>query len=91
MRRQQVKAGSYALRVKHSETEMKVGRGEELKISRFKGSFIHIPKTDVSFEDQLGLDQEETQVTKTPEPAPKQPSRDLTPWERFVHGTSPHF
>jgi len=91
VRRQQVKAGTYALRVQHSETEMKVGRGEEVRISGFKGAFIHIPKSEKAAEELPGLEQEETQVTKTPEPAPKQPSRDLTPWERFVHGTSPHF
>ena len=42
VRRRQVKAGSYTLRVKDSETEIEAGPGEELKISLFKGSFIKL-------------------------------------------------
>lgn len=91
VRGQQVKAGSYTLRVADLETEIRVGRGDALKTSLFKGSFIHIPKSEISLEDLPGLDQKETHVTKAPEPAPKQPSKDLTPWERFVNGTSQHF
>jgi hypothetical protein len=91
VRQRQVKAGSYTLRVKDSETEIEAGPGEELKISLFKGSFIHIPKTERAAEKQPGLEQEEIEVTKTPEPAQEQRPTDLTPWERFINGTSRHF
>ena len=91
VRRREVKAGSYTLRVKDSETEIEAGPGEELKISLFKGSFIRIPKTERAAEKPPGLRQEEIQVTKTPGPAKEQQPRDLTPWERFINGTSRHF
>ena len=91
VRRWQVKAGSYTLRVKDSETQIEAGPGEELKISLFKGSFIHIPKTETASDQQPGLEQEEIEATKTPEPAREDRPRDLTPWERFINGTSPHF
>lgn len=89
--RRQVKAGSYTLRVKDSETEIEAEAGEEVKISLFKGSFIPIPKTERAAEKQPGLEQEEIEAQKTPEPSQEQRTTDLTPWERFVNGSSRYF
>ena len=87
-----VKPGTYQLKVKDSETTIYVEPGKTLQISLFKGQFINIPakekepvKPQASQEKKIG----ETRITQ---PAPKEAQRNkLSPWDRFVNKSSNHF
>ena len=87
-----VQAGIHTLRVEDSETIIDVKPDATLKISLFRGKFINIPvEKKESAKPQVipGGKDKETRAIRTP---PKEEKKnELTPWKKYLDGTSDHF
>ncbi len=87
-----VKPGMHTLKVKDSETQIHVQPGKTLQVSLFKGSFIRAVKEEKKVEKQPAPEEEKlTERGKAVQPPKEERERDLTPWERYINKSSPHF
>ena len=85
----QLKPGLHRVRIKYSETEIYLESGRTRQVTLFRGTFINILR---KAEEESGLAR--VQLTKTEntfEPTKEHTRGDLTPWERFLNRSSPHF
>ena len=87
-----VKPGIHTLRVKDSETIIDVKPDATLKISLFKGKFINIPVEEKKPAKQQADEQRIVDETRATSQSPKgERQKNLTPWEKYLDGTSDHF
>ena len=87
-----VEPGLHTLKVKDSETKIHVLPGKTLQVSLFKGSFIRTVKEEKKVEKQPAPEEEKlTERRKAVQPPKEERERDLTPWERYINRSSPHF
>jgi len=84
----EVKPGSHELRIRRSEMDVYVETGKTLTLSYFKGSFIVVPEERKELAPEPG---KMAEGTKRVRPRDEAKPTDLTPWERFLNGTSPTF
>ena len=87
----EVKPGSHELRVRRSETDVYVETGKTLTLSFFKGSFIVVPVEKEAGKEHTPEPGKMAEGRKRVRPREVERPRDLTPWERFLNGTSPTF
>jgi len=83
-----VRSGTYELRIGVSETEIYIGEGKELRIGIFKGSFVK--SIHEALETPPVEPKTPVQVDRIEKPQEKR-RRDLTRWEKFINGSLPHF
>jgi hypothetical protein len=87
-----VKPGTYQLRVRDSETTIYVEPGSTLRISLFKGEFINIPVKKPEPVVQQPSEEKKVPEARISEQAfRKAQENQLSPWDRFVNGSSNHF
>ena len=87
-----IKSGTYQLRVKASETTIYVEPGKTLRISLFKGEFINIPVKKPEPVVQQPSEEKKVPEARISEQAfRKAQENQLSPWDRFVNGSSNHF
>ena len=87
-----VKPGTYQLKVKDSETTIYVEPGKTLQISLFKGQFINIQAKEKEPVEPQASQEKKVGETRITQPAPKEEQRnELSPWDRFVNKSSNHF
>jgi len=87
----EVKPGSHKLRVRRSETDVYVETGKTLTLSFFKGSFIVVPKEEEARKELTPEPEKMAEGRRRVRPREEESPRNLTPWERFLNGTSPTF
>ncbi len=87
----EVKPGSHKIRVRRSETDVYVETGKTLTLSYFKGSFIVVPEKKEAGKELTSEPGKMAEGRKRVRPREVERPRDLTPWERFLNGTSPIF
>jgi len=87
----EVKPGSHKIRVRRSETDVYVGTGKTLTLSYFKGLFVVIPEEKEAGKELTPEPGKMAEGTKRVRPRDEAKPTDLTPWERFLNGTSPTF
>ena len=85
--------GPHSLRVKSSETTVYVKPNKTVQITVFRGSFIDISKQEKNAVEPTRPEQKSqlTEAKKTREQTKEEAQGDLTPWERFINRSSPHF
>ncbi len=87
-----VKPGTHTLWVKDSETTIDIKPGAILRISLFKGRFINIPAAKTEAVKTPAIQKKKVNKTRPPQPPPRETGEnDLTPWEKFVNGSSKFF
>jgi hypothetical protein len=87
-----VKPGIHTLWVKDSETTIDIKPDAILRISLFKGRFINIPAAKTEAVKTPTIRQEKVNKSRSPQPPSREAGEnDLTPWERFVNGSSKYF
>ena len=87
-----VKPGTYQLKVKDSETTIYVEPGKTLQISLFKGQFINIQAKEKEPVEPQASQEKKIGETRITQQAPKEEQRNkLSPWDRFVNKSSNHF
>jgi hypothetical protein len=87
-----VTSGIHTLRVNNSETTIDVKPDATIQISLFRGKFINIPVEEKKPVKQQASEQrtvDETRATQQPPKGERQ--NNLTPWEKYLDGTSDHF
>jgi len=87
----EVKPGSHELRVRRSETDVYVETGKTLTLSFFKGSFIVVPEEKEVGKELASEPGKVAEGRRRVKPREEERPKDLTPWERFLNGTSPTF
>ena len=87
-----VKPGTYQLKVKDSETTIYVEPGKTLQISLFKGQFINIAAKEKEPVEQQALQEKKVSETRiTGQVQKEEPKNELNLWDRFVNKSSDHF
>ena len=87
----EVKAGLHKIRVRRSETDVYVETGKTLTLSYFKGSFIVVPEEKEVGKELTPEPGKMAEGRRRVKPREEERPKDLTPWERFLNGTSPTF
>jgi hypothetical protein len=87
-----VTSGIHTLRVHDSETTIDVKPDATLQISLFKGKFINVPVEEKKPVKQQADEQRNVDETRATRQSPKgERQKNLTPWEKYLDGTSDHF
>jgi PEGA domain len=87
-----VKPGTHTLRVKDSETTIDIKPDAILRISLFKGRFINIPAAKTEAIKTPAIQAGKLDKTRPTQPPHREAGEnDLTPWERFINGSSKYF
>lgn len=86
-----VNPGVHNLQIGDSPTEVSVRPGETKALSLFQGSLIEVPKPSEAVSPAPADPENRLKVPRRRTPAEEQTRGDLTPWERFLNGTSRSF
>jgi len=81
----------FKIRVNRSETDVYVETGKTHTLSFFKGSFVVVPEEKEAGNELTPEPGKMAEGTKRVRPRDEAKPTNLTPWERFLNGTSPTF
>jgi hypothetical protein len=83
--------GVHKLQIGDTPAEVSVAPGETKALSFFQGFLIELPKKSQAVGPAATEPENRLEVPRRKTPAEEKRWRDLTPWERFLNGTSRSF
>ncbi len=86
-----VSPGAHKLQIGDTPAEVSVRPGETKALSLFQGSLIEIPKKSEAVSPAATEPENRLEVPRRQTPAEEERRGNLTPWERFLNGTSRSF